>query len=72
MTAAEIPNSAENPWPVRAVSTRVAKYIDRLGTIWIEGQLTEPLRLFTEKTSEDADRHHDDQSPCEHFVQIHS
>jgi exodeoxyribonuclease VII large subunit len=26
---------------VRAVSTRVAKYIDRLGTIWIEGQLTE-------------------------------
>ncbi len=41
MTAAEIPNSAENPWPVRAVSTRVAKYIDRLGTIWIEGQLTE-------------------------------
>lgn len=41
MSAAEIPNSAENPWPVRAVSTRVAKYIDRLGTIWIEGQLTE-------------------------------
>jgi exodeoxyribonuclease VII large subunit len=41
VTAAEIPNSAENPWPVRAVSTRVAKYIDRLGTIWIEGQLTE-------------------------------
>lgn len=39
--SAEIPNSAENPWPVRAVSTRVAKYIDRLGTIWIEGQLTE-------------------------------
>ncbi|MUL45819.1 exodeoxyribonuclease VII large subunit [Mycobacterium sp. CBMA293] len=36
-----MPNSAENPWPVRAVSTRVAKYIDRLGTIWIEGQLTE-------------------------------
>ena len=30
-----------NPWPVRAVATRVAKYIDRLGTVWIEGQLTE-------------------------------
>ncbi|MGB8403473.1 MAG: exodeoxyribonuclease VII large subunit [Mycobacterium sp.] len=41
MSTADIPNSAENPWPVRAVSTRVAKYIDRLGTIWIEGQLTE-------------------------------
>jgi exodeoxyribonuclease VII large subunit len=26
---------------VRAVATRVAKYIDRLGTVWIEGQLTE-------------------------------
>jgi exodeoxyribonuclease VII large subunit len=33
--------SAENPWPVRAVATRVAKYIDRLGIVWIEGQLTE-------------------------------
>lgn len=41
MSTAENPNSAENPWPVRAVSTRVAKYIDRLGTIWVEGQLTE-------------------------------
>lgn len=41
MSPAENPNSAENPWPVRAVSTRVAKYIDRLGTIWVEGQLTE-------------------------------
>ena len=35
------PNSAENPWPVRAVATRVAKWIDRLGTVWVEGQLTE-------------------------------
>lgn len=33
--------SPENPWPVRAVATRVAKYIDRLGMVWIEGQLTE-------------------------------
>jgi exodeoxyribonuclease VII large subunit len=33
--------SPDNPWPVRAVATRVAKWIDRLGTVWIEGQLTE-------------------------------
>jgi exodeoxyribonuclease VII large subunit len=33
--------SPDNPWPVRAVATRVAKYIDRLGSVWIEGQLTE-------------------------------
>jgi exodeoxyribonuclease VII large subunit len=35
------PNSAENPWPVRAVAIRVAGWIDRLGTVWVEGQLTE-------------------------------
>jgi exodeoxyribonuclease VII large subunit len=41
VTAPAAPNSAENPWPVRAVATRVAKWIDRLGTVWVEGQLTE-------------------------------
>jgi exodeoxyribonuclease VII large subunit len=41
MTDGEQGKSPENPWPVRAVATRVAKYIDRLGTVWIEGQLTE-------------------------------
>ncbi|MBA0049069.1 exodeoxyribonuclease VII large subunit [Mycobacteroides sp. LB1] len=33
--------SPENPWPVRAVATRVAKWIDRLGVVWVEGQLTQ-------------------------------
>ncbi|WP_396905149.1 exodeoxyribonuclease VII large subunit [Mycolicibacterium phlei] len=41
MTEPEPGKSPENPWPVRAVATRVAKYIDRLGTVWVEGQLTE-------------------------------
>lgn len=41
MTEAEQGKSADNPWPVRAVATRVAKYIDRLGMVWVEGQLTE-------------------------------
>ena len=41
MTASAPPNSAENPWPVRAVATRVAKWIDRLGAVWVEGQLTQ-------------------------------
>jgi exodeoxyribonuclease VII large subunit len=40
-TEPEQGKSPEHPWPVRAVATRVAKYIDRLGTVWIEGQLTE-------------------------------
>lgn len=34
-------NSAENPYPVRAVAIRVAGWIDRLGTVWVEGQLTQ-------------------------------
>lgn len=35
------PNSADNPWPVRTVSQKVAGWIDRLGTIWVEGQITQ-------------------------------
>ncbi|WP_435278498.1 exodeoxyribonuclease VII large subunit [Rhodococcus yananensis] len=34
-------NSAENPWPVRTVAQKVAGWIDRLGTIWVEGQITQ-------------------------------
>jgi exodeoxyribonuclease VII large subunit len=41
VTAPAPPNSAEHPWPVRAVATRVAKWIDRLGLVWVEGQLTQ-------------------------------
>ncbi|MEE2034242.1 exodeoxyribonuclease VII large subunit [Rhodococcus chondri] len=35
------PNSADNPWPVRTVAQKVAGWIDRLGTIWVEGQITQ-------------------------------
>lgn len=34
-------SSAENPFPVRAVAIRVAGWIDKLGVVWVEGQLTE-------------------------------
>ncbi|MBI3692493.1 MAG: exodeoxyribonuclease VII large subunit, partial [Mycolicibacterium aromaticivorans] len=40
MTSAQS-NSAENPYPVRAVAIRVAGWIDKLGTVWVEGQLTQ-------------------------------
>ena len=33
--------SAENPYPVRGVATRVAKWIDRLGMVWVEGQIAQ-------------------------------
>jgi exodeoxyribonuclease VII large subunit len=39
--SAQTSNSAENPWPVRSVSTKVAAWIDRLGSIWVEGQITQ-------------------------------
>ncbi|MFZ0227963.1 MAG: hypothetical protein WAL41_13695, partial [Mycobacterium sp.] len=28
-------NSAENPYPVRAVAVRIAGWVDRLGTVWV-------------------------------------
>ncbi|WP_433759052.1 exodeoxyribonuclease VII large subunit [Nocardia sp. CA-135398] len=34
-------NSAEHPWPVRSVAIKVAQWIDRLGSIWVEGQITQ-------------------------------
>jgi exodeoxyribonuclease VII large subunit len=33
--------SADNPFPVRGVATRVAKWIDRLGMVWVEGQIAQ-------------------------------
>ncbi|BBX23594.1 exodeoxyribonuclease 7 large subunit [Mycolicibacter terrae] len=41
MTAPAPGNSAENPFPVRAVAVRVKGWIDRLGSVWVEGQLTQ-------------------------------
>lgn len=35
------PTSPEQPWPVRTVSRKIADWINRLGTIWVEGQLTQ-------------------------------
>ena len=34
-------NSAEHPWPVRSVATKVAQWIDKLGSVWVEGQITQ-------------------------------
>jgi len=35
------PGSEDNPYPVRSVATRVQAWVDKLGIVWIEGQLTE-------------------------------
>lgn len=39
--AATPPSSPEAPWPVRVVSTKVAQWVDRLGQVWVEGQITQ-------------------------------
>jgi exodeoxyribonuclease VII large subunit len=31
----------EAPWPVRTVARKIAAWIDRLGAVWVEGQLTQ-------------------------------
>ena len=33
--------TAEEPWPVRTVARKIAAWIDRLGAVWVEGQLTQ-------------------------------
>lgn len=33
--------SADQPWPVRTVARKIAAWIDRLGAVWVEGQVTQ-------------------------------
>lgn len=40
-TPARTSNSAEHPWPVRSIATKVAQWIDKLGSVWVEGQITQ-------------------------------
>jgi exodeoxyribonuclease VII large subunit len=41
-TAAPKNNSADDPWPVSHLSANLKAYIDRLGMVWVEGELTKP------------------------------
>jgi exodeoxyribonuclease VII large subunit len=35
------PTSPEQPWPVRTVARQIAEWVDRLGAVWVEGQLAQ-------------------------------
>jgi len=35
------PTSPERPWPVRTVARKIADWINRLGDVWVEGQVTQ-------------------------------
>ena len=39
--AASGPPTLENPWPVSELAQKVRAYIDRLGTAWVEGEITQ-------------------------------
>ncbi len=35
------PATAESPWPVAELSQKIKEYIDRLGSVWVEGEITQ-------------------------------
>ncbi len=35
------PATRDDPWPVALLSTKVKEWIDRLGTVWVEGEITQ-------------------------------
>lgn len=39
--APDAPATRENPWPVALMSVKIRDYIERLGTLWVEGELTQ-------------------------------
>lgn len=41
MSDSSAPPTIENPWPVALLSSRMKGYIERLGTAWVEGEITQ-------------------------------
>jgi len=39
--ATPTPTTPEQPWPVRTVARKIAEWVDRLGAVWVEGQLAQ-------------------------------
>jgi exodeoxyribonuclease VII large subunit len=37
----DAPSTAAEPWPVALVSAKIRDYVDRLGTVWAEGEITQ-------------------------------
>ncbi|GAA2028640.1 exodeoxyribonuclease VII large subunit [Agromyces tropicus] len=38
---AEGPTTRDTPWPVSVLSGKLKEYLDRLGTVWVEGEITQ-------------------------------
>ena len=41
MTQSDAPSTPEQPWPVRTVARKINEWINRLGAVWVEGQVTQ-------------------------------
>ncbi|MDT7615472.1 MAG: exodeoxyribonuclease large subunit [Pseudonocardiales bacterium] len=41
MTRPAPSTTPEQPWPVRTVARKIAEWVDRLGAVWVEGQLAQ-------------------------------
>ncbi|KQX69424.1 exodeoxyribonuclease VII large subunit [Angustibacter sp. Root456] len=39
--AKALQTTAEHPWPVRLLSTKMAEYVDRMPPVWVEGQVVQ-------------------------------
>jgi len=41
MTIVDAPPTVDSPWPVGLLSAKIKGWIDRLGTVWVEGEITQ-------------------------------
>lgn len=41
LPAKALETTAERPWPVRVLSSKIAAYVDRMAPVWVEGQLVQ-------------------------------
>jgi exodeoxyribonuclease VII large subunit len=41
MTMVDAPPTVDSPWPVGVLAAKIKGWIDRLGTVWVEGEITQ-------------------------------
>ncbi|MDQ1548284.1 MAG: exodeoxyribonuclease large subunit [Actinomycetota bacterium] len=41
MTIADAPPTVDTPWPIGILSAKIKGWIDKLGTVWVEGEITQ-------------------------------
>ncbi|MEO7123743.1 MAG: exodeoxyribonuclease VII large subunit, partial [Lacisediminihabitans sp.] len=41
MTITDAPSTVDAPWPVALLSSKIKGCIDRLGSVWVEGEITQ-------------------------------